>query len=71
MFFIKLIYFLKGYVIIKVEGFFIERFINICIRRGIALKKITRTGNNTASMQVSFSDFKRIRPVARKADVRI
>ena len=71
MFFIKLFYFLKGYVIIKVEGFFIERFINICIRRGIALKKITRTGNNSASMQVSFSDFKRIRPVARKADVRI
>lgn len=71
MFFIKLFYFLKGYVIIRAEGFFIERFINICIRRDIALKKIKRTGENTISAELSFSDFKKIRPVARKARVKI
>lgn len=71
MFFIKLFYFLKGYVIISAEGSSAERFISICIKRGIALKQVRRTANNTLSMQTSFSDFKRLRSAARKSGMKI
>lgn len=37
MFFKILIYYILGYVNISVEGYFIERFINICISKGILL----------------------------------
>lgn len=71
MFFIKLFYFLKGYVIITAEGSSAERFINVCIQRGIALKQVRRTGAGTLSMQTSFSDFKKLRSVAFKTGMRV
>ena len=66
MFFIKLFYFFKGYVIIEVEGLFIERFINICIHRGIGLKNIIKNDEERATFTISFKDFKKLRPVVRK-----
>lgn len=66
MFFTKLFYFLKGYVIIRAEGLFIERFINICIRRGIKLQKISKTDKTIIFCTMSMSDFLKLPPVARK-----
>lgn len=71
MFFIKLFYFLKGYVIIRAEGILIERFINISIHRGINLRRILKTDKTCAEMIVSNTDFKRLRGPAKKAGVRI
>ena len=42
MFFKILIYYILGYVNISVEGYFIERFINICISKNILLWNLKR-----------------------------
>lgn len=59
------LYFLRGYLVIKVSGSFIERFINIATKNGILLRKITR-GKDSATMLISARGFKKIRSAARK-----
>ncbi len=71
MFFIKLFYFLKGYVIIGVEGLFIERFINICLHRDIKLRRIEKKDKNHTVITISFSDFKKLRPIVKKSGVKV
>lgn len=71
MFFTKLFYFFKGYVIIRAEGLFIERFINICIHRGLKLREVIKTDKTYARLLISNSDFKQLRPVARKSKVKV
>ena len=71
MFFIKLFYFLKGYVIIGVEGLFIERFINICLHRDIKLRHIEKKDAEHATVTISFSDFKKLRSIVKKSGVKV
>ncbi len=71
MFLIKIFKFLKGYVIITLRGFFIERFINICTRRNIKLWGIKKSSPSFASAKISAGDFKKIRPVARKTHTKV
>lgn len=71
MFLINFFKFLKGYVIISLRGFFIERFINICTRRNIKLWDIKKSSPSFAVMKISTGDFRRIRPVARKTHTKI
>lgn len=66
MFLRKIVDFFGGYVIISLKGFYIERFINICVRRGIRIWSIKRRSDRLAVIRISIADFKRIRPVARK-----
>ena len=66
MFLLKIFYFLKGYVIIETEGGNFARFINICTARGIRLWNVTY-----GRASVWRSDFKKLRPAAKKAGVRI
>lgn len=61
----KFFKFLKGYVIIGLYGSDTERFINICIRRGINLGRIKRCGS-TFETAVSVNDFFLLRPIAYK-----
>ena len=48
------IIFLKlfGYINIEVEGFFIEKFINICFAKGIFLWKIERKNSTTITARI-------------------
>ena len=66
MFLRKILDFFGGYVIISLKGFYIERFINICIRRGIKVWQIKRPEKNRAVVCMKISGFRQIRPVARK-----
>ena len=63
---IKIINFLRGYLIIEVNGAFIERFINLAIRSKIYLWGIERTEKDKAVMRISVRGFHRIRKVAFK-----
>lgn len=70
--FIKVIYlYLFGYINIYVEGFFIERFINICISKKIMLWKLSRENNISLTAKISISDFKNIKAVAKKSKCKI
>ncbi|MGI6669429.1 MAG: sporulation protein YqfD [Acetivibrionales bacterium] len=63
--------YLRGYVIIVVEGYFIEKFVNICARRQILLWDIMAQGRQSVVMKMSIRGFKLIRPVARKTKCRV
>lgn len=65
MFFIRILNFLKGYLIITVEGKFTERFINICIRRNILIWDVRRSGINKVRCKIATDDFYKLRDVAR------
>jgi len=71
LFLIKLFNYLKGYVIITINGMFLERFLNICMRRSIALWNIKRTDKKQVTACISIADFKRIKDVAKKSYCRV
>ena len=68
---IKIFHFLKGYVIIFVEGLFVERFINICIKRGVYLWDLKKLSKTTMRCKVSISGFKSLRGIAAKSGVKV
>lgn len=63
--------YLRGYVIIIVDGFFTEKFINICAHRNILLWDVVVQGDRTMTMRMSIKGFRLIRPIARKAKCRV
>lgn len=67
------IIFLKlfGYINIEVEGFFIEKFINICFAKGIFLWKIERKNSTTITARISINDFKILPTIARKTKCKV
>ena len=60
-----------GYVNIKVEGYFIERFINICISKKIFLWNIKRKKSSLLYANISVNDYKRLKQIAKKTKVRV
>ena len=69
---IKFIYlYLFGYINIFVEGYFIERFINICISKRIMLWKLSRENPTSLTARISISDFKNIRSIAKKTKCKV
>ena len=71
MFFKILKHYLIGYLNIQVEGYFIERFINICIGKGILLWNIRREKSSLMYANVSKKDFRKLKQIAKKTKSRI
>lgn len=63
--------FLKGYVIIKVYGRNTERFVNICMRRGIGVRSVKRCADGSVIMRIRKCDFKNLRPIAYKTHTKV
>ncbi len=63
--------YIRGYVIIFVEGYFLEKFVNICTRRQIFLWDIKKKKNSTMAMKVSIKGFTMLRPIAKKTGCRV
>jgi len=61
-----LLNYFTGYVSIKVEGFFIERFINMCISKKILLMDIKREKSTIMYANVGLADYKKLRQIAKK-----
>lgn len=68
---VRILNFFRGYVHVLVSGYFIERFLNICIRRNIYLWDIKKKSPNEAAMKMTLRGFKSVRPVARKTHTRV
>jgi len=71
MLILRLWNYIRGYVIILVEGFFPEKFINICTHRQILLWDIRRRGGYGMILKMSIKGFRLLRPVARKTRCRV
>lgn len=69
---LNLIYmFFAGYVYVSVEGFFIERFINICRNKNIVLQDLHIENNAYIRFKLLKSDFKELRHIAKNAKCKI
>lgn len=58
--------FIKGYLQIEIEGFYIERFFNACTKKGIHLFGTKRKNNTSIITYIPISDFREIRSIAKK-----
>lgn len=63
--------YILGYVIIVVEGYFLEKFINICTHRQLRLWNVKWNSASKLTMKISIRDFKMLRPVAKKSRCRV
>lgn len=66
----KFFKFVRGYVIIEISGKYYERFINICLRRGIEIWD-TQPWDGGVRLCMYNRDFRSIRDAARKCSVTV
>lgn len=71
MFFKILFYYILGYVNISIEGYFIERFINICISKNILLWNLKRKKSSILYTNIGMKDFKKIKEIAKTTKCRV
>lgn len=71
MFFKILLYYIFGYVNISVEGYFIERFINICISKNILLWNMKRKKSSFLYANIGMRDFKKMKEIAKITKCRV
>jgi similar to stage IV sporulation protein len=71
LFFKILLYKLIGYIRINVEGFYIEKFINICRQNGIFLWGIKREKASIMHTNISIKDFKKIKRITKQINCRV
>lgn len=71
MFLNRVFKFLLGYVILSLKGISIERFINICVRRGIKLISISKQKRDSAVVSVYMRDLPKLRAPAYKTRTRV
>ncbi len=67
----KIVGYLRGYIVICVDGVFCERFLNICSNRGIFLWNVRRLGEGRICACISIGGFREIRGIARKTRTHI
>ena len=60
-----------GYVRIEVEGYYIERFINICTNNKILIWNLKREKGVKLYLNIGINDFKKISQVARKTNCKV
>ncbi|MHB8065960.1 MAG: sporulation protein YqfD [Ruminiclostridium sp.] len=71
MLILRLWNYIKGYVIIIVEGYFLEKFINICIHRQLRLWNVKWQKNSKIIMKLSIKDFRMLKPIAKRTRCRV
>ena len=70
--YIKILWnYIIGYVNIQIEGFYIERFVNICKSKNILLWNMDRKKSSILYSDISINDFKKIKEIARKTNCRV
>ena len=64
--------YILGYIRISIEGYYIERFINICISRKIVIWNIKREkGGAKLYFNIGINDFKKLKQIAKKTKCKI
>lgn len=62
---------IKGVVTVQVEGFFTERFINLCKINNIKIWDIRQIVQGVIRIKMYISDFKKLRHIARKTKCKV
>lgn len=66
-----LLSYLMGYVRIEVEGYYVERFINICRNQGIIIWNLKREKNVRLKLNARAEEFRKICHIARKTKCKV
>jgi len=66
-----LLNYILGYLNIELEGYFVEKFINICIYKNIFLWNIKRTKSTLVYMNIGIKDFKKITKIVKDTKCRV
>ena len=66
-----LIRLLLGYVRVEIEGYYIERFINICQNKSILIWNLKREKGIKLFFNIGIKDFKKLKNIARKTNCKI
>ena len=67
---IAILQYLSGYLIIRIEGYSPERFLNMCSHHGIYLWNLKPCGH-AYEMNISVKGFRRLKPIIRKTGTKI
>lgn len=67
----RLIQYVSGYVDVVIEGYYIERFINICNTKQILLWNLKRKNSITLYASISIKDFKSLRSICKKTKCKL
>ena len=62
---------LLGYVRIEIEGYYVERFINICTNKKILIWNLKREKGVKLYLNIGINDFKRLSSIAKKTKCKI
>lgn len=68
---IRFLNYLRGYLIITIEGYFVEKFINLCSNKKIKIWDINKKNEGLLEAKIIVKDFFRIRKCARISKCRI
>lgn len=60
-----------GYVRVEIEGYYIERFINICQNKKILIWNLKREKGVMLFFNIGISDFKKLKEISRKTNCKI
>lgn len=63
--------FIKGYIQVEIEGFYIERFFNICAKEGIKLWGTRRKNSTSVITNIDLENLKKIRKISKKTQCKI
>ncbi len=66
-----LLNYILGYINIEIEGYYIEKFINMCNNKKIALWNLKREKTTILNTNIGIADFKEIRNILRKTKCRV
>lgn len=57
--------YIKGYINLKVEGYFIERFLNLCVNQNIEIWNIEKINDVELNVNVRQQDYKKIEEISK------
>lgn len=66
-----LLNYIFGYLNIELEGYFVEKFINICISKNIFLWNIKRTRATLVYMNIGIKDFRKISKIVKETKCKL
>jgi len=67
----KVINYVKGYVVVEIEGLFLEKFTNFCIANHIAFWNLIKVNNTKIRLTTDIKGFKKMRRYVRKTRCRM
>lgn len=71
MFIVKIWHYIRGYVIIKIEGFTLEKFLNLLVKEEMFIWDVHHQSSTCIFLKVSRRDFAHLKSIIRKVSCRL